>query len=68
MRDDGGLDKSGVGSKATVSADRGDARYESKRGFRMTPRLLAWESGRMEFPSTEMRKSASGESLGYRED
>lgn len=67
MRDDGGLDKGGnsrTGSKGTVFAERVDVRYESKTAFRMTPRLLASASGRMEFLSTEMGKSPSGESLG----
>lgn len=67
MTDDGGLDdggSTGVGSKGTVFADWVDLRYESKRAFRMIPKFLAQASGRMEFPSTEIGKSASGASLG----
>lgn len=67
MRDDGGLDKCGssrIGSKGTVCADTADVSYESKTAFRMPPRLLVSATGRMEFLSTEIGKSASGESLG----
>lgn len=67
MRDDGALDKggsNGIGSKGTVFVARVDVRYESKSAFRMTLNCLAWENGRMEFPSTKMSKSESEESLG----
>ena len=66
VRDDSGLDKgnsNGVGSEETVFTDRVDVRCGSERVLRTTPSILAWASGRLEFSSIEMGKSASGASL-----
>lgn len=53
-------DSSGVGTKAAVLADRVHVRYQSERASRMTPGFWPEQvSDGMEFPSTEMGKSAN---------